>query len=694
MPTRSDRRDTLPGVTRLLTPGASVLQPTHLLSNGRYSVALRANGAGWSRFGTADVSRWRDDALRDAYGTFFYLRRAPQAAPVSITQHPAADPLADYSATFHSDRVCLDAQWADLRTRCTVWVSPEDDVELRRIELWNTSSEPMEIELMSMFEVSLSEARADEMHPAFAKLFVQATWDGASRAAYFSRKPRLSTETGLHAVHFIAHADPHLKSVCVQTDRARWLGRHRDAAQPRADYGPAADPSAAQPEPQRDCVTGLDPLASLSMRVSLPAHGMASLTVCTAAADAHDTLQALVERYRQDAMVERSSLMSGTFASIRLREMRVNADDRAAIQLLTTTLALLMSRPAPLEAPAGGVLHDRRMLWRLGMSGDRPIIVVHASAVQGVRMLRSLFQALRWWSWGGLTCDLVVLNREARSYLMPLQAELAALRERYAAEIVVTAPARACGLYLMHADELSPAERAALAALARASLHADGRPLSHHVQDLVDWHDSALDARAEQPATALPAARQGAVGLPPKGVFDGVSGDFRFTVTDEHRTLRPWINVLANPDFGSQVSEAGTGYTWAGNSRLNQLTGWSNDPVGDAGGETFYLQDLRSGDLWSVGAGAAAADVPYRIEHGQGLTTLRHRRGDIDVQAIWCVDPDASVKQVRVVLANRGTRAQSLRVIGVFEWVIGALRSDRQSVRTAFARLATPSSPR
>ncbi|MCQ9378936.1 GH36-type glycosyl hydrolase domain-containing protein [Methyloversatilis sp. XJ19-49] len=687
-PTRNDRRDALPGVTRLVSPGASALQPTHLLSNGRYSVALRANGAGWSRFGTADVSRWRDDALRDVYGTFFYLRRTPDAAPVSITQHPAADPRADYSATFHSDRVCLDAQWADLRTRCTVWVSPEDDVELRRIELWNTSSEPIEVELMSMFEVSLSDARADEMHPAFAKLFVQATWDEASRAAYFSRKPRLSTESGLHAVHFIAHADPHLTSVTVQTDRARWLGRHCDAAHPRADYGKAAEPSTAPHAPEQDCVTGLDPLASLSMHLRLPAHGMASLTVGTAAADARDTLQALVERYRQDAMVERSSLMSGTFASIRLREMRVNADDRAAIQLLTTTLALLMSRPVPLEAPVGGALHDRRALWRLGMSGDRPIIVVCASAVQGIRMLRSLFQALRWWSWGGLTCDLVVMNSEARSYLMPLQAELAALRERYAAEVVATASARACGLYLVHADDLSPAERAALNALARASLHADGRPLSHHVQDLVDWHDSALDARADQPATALPVVRHGAIGLPPKGAFDGASGDFRFTVTDAHRTLRPWINVLANPDFGSQVSEAGTGYSWAGNSRLNQLTGWSNDPVGDAGGEAFHLQDLRSGDIWSIGAGAAAADVPYRIEHGQGLTTLRHRRGDIEVKAIWCVDPEQSVKQVRIVLTNCGTRAQSMRVIGQFEWVIGALRTDRQSVRTMFARLA------
>ena len=64
---------------------------------------------------------------------------------MSITQHPAPDPLAQYSASFHGDRVCLDAEWPDLRTRCTVWVSPEDDCELRTVELVNPGSGPLEL---------------------------------------------------------------------------------------------------------------------------------------------------------------------------------------------------------------------------------------------------------------------------------------------------------------------------------------------------------------------------------------------------------------------------------------------------------------------------------------------------------------------------------------------------------------------
>ena len=680
VPTGGDRRDQAHGSSYTVTPGSSALQPTHLLSNGHYSVALRANGAGWSRFGNTDISRWRDDALRDAYGTFLYVRRTGTAAPVSITQHPAPDPAAVYETLFCSDRVQLDARWFELRTRCTVWVSAEDDIELRRIELYNDSSQPIQIELMSMFEVSLAEARADEMHPAFANLFVCAEWDAQEQALYFARKPRLVTEEGLHAVHFIAHADEHMTHVRVQTDRARWLGRNRDASYPLARYDtPAVGEAALR-------ATGLDPLASLSMQLNVPAYGMAQVTIATAAATGRAALETLVERYRQPSLIDRSSLMSATFASIRLREMRVRADDLVAVQSLTTALALLLARPSASDSDA---LCDRQLLWRFGISGDRPIIVVSISDPQGLRLVRSLTQALRLWSWAGLTCDLVVIDAESKSYHMPVQLDLTTLRDRYARD-ALTAPGRACGLHVIHSDDVSTAERATLSTLARLRLDADGRPLSHHVQELVQWHDEALAARLEQPDAGIQAPGWTSGGRALQGDFDGARGSFRFRISGPLRPARPWINVLANPLFGAQISEAGAGYTWAGNSRLHQLTSWSNDPVADSSSEAFFVQDLRTREVWNLGAGSGSAEVTYTVAHEQGSTTIAHGRGGVEISATWCVDTAQSVKHVRVELHNVGSRAQRFRLVGVFEWAMGTRRSDRGSVRTAFASLASP----
>ena len=46
----------------------------HLLGNGRYALMITNTGAGYSRWGDFDITRWRADTTRDNWGTFLYLR--------------------------------------------------------------------------------------------------------------------------------------------------------------------------------------------------------------------------------------------------------------------------------------------------------------------------------------------------------------------------------------------------------------------------------------------------------------------------------------------------------------------------------------------------------------------------------------------------------------------------------------------
>ena len=221
-----------PGMLHDVHPGMAAIEPTHLLSNGRYAVALRANGAGTSRWAGFEISRSRDDALRDVYGSFFYLRWDRQPRPVSLTQHPAPDRAAHYESSFHADRVLFNASWSEVQATTTVWVSPEDDIEFRRVELRNQGDRTLDVELMSAFEVTLADARADESHPAFQNLFVAAEWQAPHQALVFERKPRLATEKGLLTAHFIAQSEPLADGVRIQVDRRRWLGRNRGPSHP------------------------------------------------------------------------------------------------------------------------------------------------------------------------------------------------------------------------------------------------------------------------------------------------------------------------------------------------------------------------------------------------------------------------------------------------------------------------------
>ena len=682
-------RKRVPGFSRVVKPGEAALEPTHVLSNGKYSVALRANGAGWSRWGNLGISRSRDDLLRDQYGHFFYLQRQstdPESQPkplVSLTQHPAPDSAAVYQSTFHADRVCFHAQWEDISTNNTVWVSPEDDIEFRQVELRNRTSADIELELFSAFELTLADFAADEAHPAFSGMFVRGEWQAPHFALVFNRKARIAADPAVRAAHFLANFSQEILGIRVCANRAEWLGRNHDSSQPVATLETANMTGQTQ-----ELHTGLDPVCVIAVRICVPAQGRTTLTFATAVATGSATLHAVVDKYRQVGHVQRASLMSATLASIRLRELHISPEQFAAMQSLCTAILWSASRPhteeqrlLQLTPPAC----DRTLLWRFGISGDRPILLVSVGVVQGAGMLRSLAQALRMWAWSGLSCDLVVLNFEPHSYAMALQREIASISERLASDAVTAATPTA--LHLLRTTELSADELSTLRALARLHLHADGRPLIHHLNEWIALHEATRKARQPISRVMSPNVKAGTPVMSTTGKFDGATGEFTFPVSHAVRPPRPWSNVLANAEFGSVLTESGGGFTWASNSRLHQITAWSNDPVSDPSAERFFLQDTRTAETWSLTPNEQAdSTVVYTATHGQGYTTMAHHRDGLAIKLTWSVDPLLAIKRIQVSVKNLSERTCRLRLVGLVEWIMGASRADRATCET-FQRL-------
>ncbi|MDM7944300.1 MAG: glucoamylase family protein [Hydrogenophaga sp.] len=667
---------------RRVVPGEKALEPTHLLSNGRYSVSLRANGAGWSRWGDTGITRWRDDALRDACGSFVFVRLDHSAPPVSASSHPAPDPGAQYQSTFHTDRVVFEAHWPELRVQTTVWVSPEDDIELKRVVLTNRSTEVIELELISAFEVTLARSAADEAHPAFSSFFVQADWLAEQQALRFVRTPRLQTESILQAAHFVAGVKGEVLGLLCQTDRAQWVGRNHSSDRPLARLVPV-------PAESTVLETGLDPVAALGVKLRLLPGAQACVTFATAASDNAAQLLAIVDKYRQPSSVERASVMSATLASIQVGPGRPRLDDLPAFQALTSALVMTLPKvDLPLQDARVHRVCDRRTLWPLAISGERPLVLVSAGSPQGLGLLRTLVQALREWSRAGVACDVVVLSSEAHSYQMPLQRELALLQE----QLQSPPHGETAGvLHLLRTDALSAEQLATLDALARIHLRASGRSWSQQIQTWSERFDAARHARSNGGHERLPTHSPRHEPLPSEGAFEAAGRRFAFEVSAARRPPRPWINVLANPAFGAIVSESGGGNTWAGNSRLNQLTAWGNDPVADTPAEWFLLQDRRTQAVWSLAPSAwGDADATHRVVHAQGRTSISHRRGDLDITVHWSVDAVTAVKQVRIEIINRGLQMAHLRTVAMVEWLMGEKRSDRATLHTRRCLAAEP----
>jgi len=139
-------------------------------------------------------------------------------------------------------------------------------------------------------------------------------------------------------------------------------------------------------------------------------------------------------------------------------------------------------------------------------------------------------------------------------------------------------------------------------------------------------------------------------------------------------TPAPWINVIANPDFGFLVSEAGLGCTWSVNSGENRLTPWHNDPVRDPPGEAVYLRDEETGQVWSPTPLPARANAPYLIRHGMGYTIFEHHSHQLEQELKVFAAVDAPIKIAQLKLKNTTSRLRRINATYYAEWVLGTMR--------------------
>ena len=671
--------------SRDISPAHIGWKPTHLLSNGRYNVALRASGAGVSRWQGRNVSRWRDDLLRDSYGTFFYLRQAGSETLGSLTAVPAPFAGWRYQARFMADRVQFEAEGDRLTATISVLVSPEDDTELRTVVLHNLDSTERVVELVSCFEAVLADPKADEAHPAFSNLFVQTRWEPQWRALFLKRMPRLHGDPQMSVAHFLAEADADVLAISCIADRQAFIGRGLQANASPGQPTLLNQPMDAGGQP----INGLDPVACLRVTVRLAPGAVARLTFATAAADSTEELIARVDKYLQPSHIVRATRMAATLAQVRLRDLTLTPEEHLAVQDLTT--ALMYSAPR-LNARLGSV--DQRQLWRFGISGDRPIVLVRIQAAGGLPLVHALLRAQPWWTFGGLAVDLVVLNSEPNSYLMPLQRDIQALRDRLMHSVQNSFSRNAeveSGFHLLRVEEIAPGERHALAGLARVVLTADGRALEAQVAALRSsvwpaWQGSrGVAALVARPTTRDPAPPPfTGVALPQvSGHFDAAAKEFYFELQGGQLPPRPWVNVIANPNFGFQISEAGSGMTWAGNSRMHQLTPWSNDPICDLAFEHWLLQDLDTGHIFPIAPSPLAAlSSRWRVRHGQGYSVFEGNQAGFHVTTTFFADAHDAAKLVQVELRLGGPGRRRLRALAMVEWQMGDARSRRRTLRT------------
>jgi cyclic beta-1,2-glucan synthetase len=425
----------------------------------------------------------------------------------------------------------------------------------------------------------------------------------------------------------------------------------------------------------------LDPIFSLAQDVELRPYGSTRVAYVTIASSSRREVLSLARGYRGRFAISRAVDRAQSVSRAELRQTELGTTRLRPYERLLSALIFpsqsLRSAPTTLATNTLG----QAALWAHGISGDYPILLVRARGDKALSLLRELLQAHAYWTRRRIQVDLVVLNEEEGGYDQPFARRLHRLVSRTGNDSRLNERG---GVFIVHAARLSEPECTLLATSARAVLAEDAGPLADQIAQL-DQAPSPLPALITTRDEYEPAEPTAPVARPERLLFDNGYGGFtpsgrEYVIYLEPGvwTPAPWINVVANPEFGFLVSEAGGGYTWAGNSGENRLTPWQNDPVGDEPGEAIYLRDEETGEVWSPTPLPVRESAPYLIRHGAGYTAFEHNSHGLKQRMLVFADARDPVKVVRLKLENTWRRTRRITVTYYVEWVLGVHRDGTQ----------------
>ncbi|MBN9126634.1 MAG: cyclic beta 1-2 glucan synthetase, partial [Nitrosospira sp.] len=370
----------------------------------------------------------------------------------------------------------------------------------------------------------------------------------------------------------------------------------------------------------------LDPIVAIRQQVTIEPGESAVIDIVTGAGDSRHAAMNLVDKYQDQHLTNRVFDLAWTHSLVVLRQLNATETDA---QLFGRLAGSVLYANAYLRADEVILSKNQRGqsgLWGYAISGDLPIVLLQISDAGNIGLVRQLVQAHAYWRVKGLAVDLVIWNEDHSSYRQLLHDNIMGLIAGSAEGHLLDRPG---GIFIRRAEQIAFEDRILLQTVARVIILDSKGSLPEQLIRRIPTELPVVPARLAPTSRAAPVQQ---VKLPDQPLlFNNGLGGFTHSAREyivisgrDQVTPAPWVNVLANPDFGSVISESGQAYTWGENAHEFRLTPWNDDPVCDPGGEAYYLRDEESGYFWSPTPLPARGTTPYVTRHGFGYSAFEH----------------------------------------------------------------------
>lgn len=656
---------------RIYTKPNDELNKINLISNNDYSVIINQKGEGYSKYKNRIVNRFKSISNVNQ-GIIFFVKNIKSqkiwtsgygySNKLGNINSKVAEVPDKYIVSFTPDKHKFVRIDGNIETTTKITTGINEPVEIRRMEIKNNGNTEELLEITSMLEPVLSEAVQDHAHMAFNNLFLKIAYIEDENIIIVKRKARSKNENDLFMGVKLCTQGEVIGEYEFEISKEKFFGR--------GNYGIPRAVQLSKPFSKKVGLT-TDPIIALKRNIKLNPKEKAIFDLIICVSEDKDYIIKTIKKYSNSENVKRTFELSKVRVEEEIRYLQLTGKDT---QLYQRILAyLLFKNVLKQDYLNNSEVFKIESLWKYGISGDLPILLVKIKNINDIKVIEELIKAYDFYRAKNIEIDLVIINEEKESYENYVQEAI--LESIYNRNLGYLQNVRG-GIFVL--KNITVEDKKMLET--RANIWFD----SHHgniKMQLDEMEENYYDKNSINTINILNddiksnnENRLQSTNLKYYNEYGGFSEDgkeYKIRVNAENKLPTVWSHVLSNDNFGTLLTESLGGYTWYKNSKLNKISAWSNDQIFDNPSEIIFLKDEQTSNMWSIGSNPVCDNNDYYITYGFGYAKYHHISNSVEQQLDIFIPMEDNVKINLLNLKNTLPKKQRLKLYYCLKPVLG-----------------------
>ncbi len=661
----------------------------NVISNENYMVAMNQKGEGVSKYKNIYVNHFKrtDD---DTQGIIFYIKSIKNKQIISSSYSQNIKNENQYQVRFMPDKNEQEIISGNIKVRIKTTVASNEPVELRRLILENSGNEEEIVELTGYFEPILAPKEQYYAHPAFNNLFLVYEYDEKNEAIIVKRKKRELGEKEVYLTTTLhASREDRIGDLEYEIEEEKFIGRgNLKISKMVKDSLPFSK--------KIGLVT--EPVVAMKRTVKIKKQEKVVIDFILSVEEEKEQALQNLEKYTSFENVKNEFELSKARVEAETRYLNMKGKDIEIYQKMLSYIVFDDSvKSVEKEKINHTQVYKQSDLWKYGISGDLPIILVKMKNANDVQGLKEVLKAYEYFRTKNVETEIVIMDEEKYSYENYVREEIDSTILNQHMGYLKNIKG---GIFILNEEEMDKQDITFLEFISVITIDCAKGNLENNLKEIEETYlENYKEISEEENMNQFVEENTEDINILKDteklkyyneyGAFSEDGKEYWMCVNKEKRLPTVWSHIMANEKFGTIVTENMGGYSWYKNSRLNRLTSWNNNPSFDIPSEIIYVKDMDTKESWSLGLNPMPDDRNYNVVYGFGYCKYIHSRLGIVQELEMFVPREDSCKVGILKLSNKTPNRRHLKLYYYIKPVIGedeiktsgniSIRFDRNS---------------